>query len=186
MRLCDDYGPFDFRSVSVRDTWGAWLPFSFFLALCLFSIPVPSFLRKAYAIVKAPFQEYITLHEDAEVEVEEGELAEESVPLWHTLVCVSVGITEAFCWIAHRSFILYKDPQNDVLPFLIALVWLYTVIRPIARPMATPPYDLFTIYFLLFGSSILQIGGLLPQTSLQSSECYISHSSCLSQFLATS
>ncbi|KIJ98834.1 hypothetical protein K443DRAFT_193728 [Laccaria amethystina LaAM-08-1] len=78
-----------------------------------------------------------------------------------TLVFVFVGITETFCWIAHGSFSLYKDPQNDILLFLIALVWLYTVIRPIARPTATPTYDLFTIYLLLFGSSILQIGSLL-------------------------
>ncbi|KIJ93500.1 hypothetical protein K443DRAFT_12816 [Laccaria amethystina LaAM-08-1] len=47
------------------------------------------------------------------------------------------------------------------LRFLIALVWLYTVIRPIARPTATPPYDIFTIYLLFLGSSILQIGRLL-------------------------
>ena len=44
---------------------------------------------------------------------------------------------------------------------LIALVWLYTVIRPIARPTATPPYDMFTIYLLFLGSSILQTGALL-------------------------
>ena len=106
MCLCDDYGLFDFRSACVRDTvWGALLPFSFFLALCLFSIPVPSFLRKVHAIVKAPFQEYITLHEpkalDVEVEENDGELIEESILLWRTLVCVFVGITEKFCWIAH-------------------------------------------------------------------------------------
>ncbi|EDR03156.1 multidrug resistance-associated ABC transporter [Laccaria bicolor S238N-H82] len=135
MRLCDDYGPFDFRNACVRETWGALLPFSFLLALCLFSIPLPSALRKVHA---APFQEYITLHEaealDVEAEEKYGEL--ESVPLWRTLVCVFVGITETFCWIAHGSFSLYKDPQNGVLPVLIALVWLYTVIRPIARPTA--------------------------------------------------
>ena len=78
MCLCDDYGLFNFRSACVRDTWGALLPFSFFLALCLFSIPVPSFLRKVHAIVKAPFQEYIALHEakalDVEVEENAGEL----------------------------------------------------------------------------------------------------------------
>jgi hypothetical protein len=97
----------------------------------------------------------------AEVEEKDLEFIEESVPLRRTPVCVFVGITEAFCWIAHGSFSLYKDPKNDILPFLIAIVWLYTVIRPIARPTATPPHDLFTIYLLLFGSSILQIGGLL-------------------------
>ena len=165
MRLCDDYGSFDFGSACVRDTWGALLPFSFFLALCLFSIPVPSSFRKIHAIVKAPFQAYITLHEaealDVEVEEKDGELVEESIPLWRTLVCVFVGITETFCWIAHGSFSLYKDPQNGVLPFLIAIVWLYTVVRPIARPTATPPYDVFTIYLLFFVSSVLHIGGLV-------------------------
>ena len=84
-----------------EDTWGALLPFSFFLALCLFPIPVPSFLRKVHTIVKAPFQEYITLHEadalDIEVEEKDGELVEESIPLWRTLVCVFVGITETIC-----------------------------------------------------------------------------------------
>ena len=105
---CNDYGPFDFRSACVRDTWGSLLPL--FLALCLFSIPMPSFLRKVHAIVKAPFREYITLHEaealDAELEEKDGELVEESVPLWRTLVCLFVGITKTFCWIAHGSFSL--------------------------------------------------------------------------------
>ena len=209
MRLCDDYGPFDFRSACVRDTWGALLPFSFFLALCLFSIPVPRFLWKVHAIVKAPFQEFITLHEaealDTEVQEKHGELVEESVPLWRTLVCMFVGITKTFCWIVHGSYSLYKDPQSGVLPFFIALVWLYTVIRPIARPTATPPYDMFTIYLLFLGSAILQIGGLLynhtvsstpyplpliilalSSNLVQSSAYYVLYSACLSQFPATS
>ena len=88
MRLCNDYGLFEFRSACVKDSWDALLSFSFFLALCLFSIPLPSSLRKVHAIVKAPFQEYITLHEadalDVDVEEKDAESAEESIPLWRT------------------------------------------------------------------------------------------------------
>ena len=101
---------------------------------------------------------------------------------------------------------LCKDPQSGGLLFLIGLVWLYPVIRPIARPTVTQPYDMFTIQLLFLGSSILQIGGLLrdctvfstsypppftifalsTQTSLQSSDCYISYLACLSQLPTTS
>ena len=54
---------------------------------------------------------------DVEVEEKDRELAKESIPLWRTLVCVFVGITETFCWIAHGLFSLYKDPQNGVLSY---------------------------------------------------------------------
>ena len=49
--------------------------------------------------------------------------------------------------------------------FLIGLVWLYTVIRPIARLTVTQPYDMF-IYLLFLGSSICQIGELLQDCTV--------------------
>ncbi|KIJ93017.1 hypothetical protein K443DRAFT_13177 [Laccaria amethystina LaAM-08-1] len=60
-----------------------------------------------------------------------------------------------------KDTIVQPSASACIFLFLIALVLLYTVIRSIARPTATPSYDIFTIYPLFLGSSILQIGGLL-------------------------
>ena len=68
-----------------------------------------------------------------------------------------------------RSTILSKpckDPQSGGLLFLIGLVWLYTVIRPIARPTVTQPYDMFSIQLLFLGFFILQIGALLQDCTV--------------------
>ena len=132
MRLCDDYGLFDFRSACVRDTWGALLPFSFLLALCLFSFLVPSFPRKVHAIVKAPFQEYITLHEtealDVEVEEKDWETGSWSRNQSHfgarSCACSSVS--------SERSAGLRMGTK-----------FLRTVFSPSLLPLSgyTPPYD---------------------------------------------
>ena len=70
-----------------------------------------------------------------------------------------------------------------VLPFLITLVWLYTVIRSIAHPTASPTYGMFAVYLLFLGSSILQIGRLLYDHTVFSAP-YFDMMSSLSHFLS--
>ncbi|KAF8626899.1 hypothetical protein AX15_004637 [Amanita polypyramis BW_CC] len=47
------------------------------------------------------------------------------------------------------------------LPFFVAFTWLYTVSRPIVRPILTVPLDLFHVYFLLLAAAVLQLGGVI-------------------------
>lgn len=175
MKLCGDYGSLDFQSSCVRAAWASILPATFVFALCILSIPIPAPVKKLLTVLGAPFQTYLTLHEAEALDVnarkdtdnEDPETSVEVssfVPLWRTLIFVFLGVLQTICWIADGSFQLYiqsVDRVQGFLCFLVALCWLYTAIRPVARPVATPPYDLFALYLILFATTILQIGGVL-------------------------
>jgi len=169
MVLCgNDLDPFDFQSPCVREIWGSFLPAGLVLVLCFLSIPIPH----AFDSLCSPFKTYLTLHE---AEAHDGNIDKissqddmgesvETVPLWRTVVFVFVGIIHCLSWIAHGSYRLHNDPRDvfgGVLPFLVAIAWLYTIIRPIRRPITTSPFDLFSIYLVLFCVGSLRIGGIL-------------------------
>ncbi|TFK37596.1 multidrug resistance-associated ABC transporter [Crucibulum laeve] len=176
--LCSDYGPLDFQSSCVRATWGAVLPAAFVFVICFYSIPIPGPARKLSRKIKTPFLPFLTLHEAEALDLYAASgdkvLGDEDagaavdvpnvVPLWRTVVFVFAGLFETLYWIASGSYVLYSDP-TDLWPairaYLLAVTWLYTVIRPIAYPTATPPYDLFSIYLVLLSTAILQFGGAL-------------------------
>ncbi|KAF8153792.1 multidrug resistance-associated ABC transporter [Crassisporium funariophilum] len=178
MGLCGDYGPFDFRDSCIRASWGAFLPAGLVFALCFFSIPVPRRARRIFKVLSAPFKSYLTLYEAEALNVDyaTGDKAVDDdatetlvqaphlVPLWRTVVFVFVGMVECFCWVANGSYGLYEGRTGvarAMLPFLVALAWFYTVVRPIARPTATPPYDMFSLYLVLLSVGILQLGGAM-------------------------
>ncbi|PPQ62804.1 hypothetical protein CVT24_000498 [Panaeolus cyanescens] len=179
MQLCGDNGPLDIQSPCVRAAWASILPAAFVFVLCIFSIPVPAPVRKLFAVLGAPFKTYITLHEAealdlSAVKENESEDVETTievptvVPLWRTLLFVFLSLLQCIIWIADGSFQLYtqEDMVQGSLCFLAALSWLYSAIRPIARPVATPPYDVFTLYIILLAASTLQIGGILFDHSM--------------------
>ncbi|KAJ7693235.1 hypothetical protein B0H17DRAFT_506734 [Mycena rosella] len=97
----------------------------------------------------------------AELEVE----VENNVPLWRTIVFVFIGLLECLAWLGYGSFLLITGhPRWDgIQRFLVASTWLYTTARPVARPTATPPFDLLAIYLAHIGGGILQLGGYLFQ-----------------------
>jgi hypothetical protein len=127
------------------------------------------FLRR----LKAPFKTYLTLHEaealDNVVEETDGLAMWKlktptpySLSRWRPLVFSLVGLVETLAWLSYGGFILISGPTGAWQPyqsFLITVSWLYTVVRPIERPSATPPFDLFVIYCLHFFTGIVQIGG---------------------------
>ena len=169
MGICGDYGPLDFRSSCIRASWSAFLPTAVVFGLCFVALPIPKPARRAFSILGSPFKPFVTLQEAEALDVKALGVEEEEevpelptfVPLWRTVLFVFVGIVECFCWTAAGAYGLYNHNDNPIFPFLVALSWLYTAIRPIARPAATPPYGLFAIYLVLFITSILQIGGFL-------------------------
>ena len=169
MVLCgNDFDPFDFQSQCVREIWGSFLPAGFVLVLCFFSFPVPHVLD----VLCSPFKTYLTLHEaealDGNTTVDKVSSHDagdcRTVPLWRAVVFVFVGIIQCLSWIVHGSYRLYNDPRDvfgGVLPFLVAIAWFYTVIRTISHPIATSPFDLFSIYLVLFCVGFLRLGGIL-------------------------
>ncbi|RDB18199.1 ATP-dependent bile acid permease [Hypsizygus marmoreus] len=180
--LCQDSGVFDFRDPCVRASWSALFPAAFVFSLCLFSLPIPKRAQKLFAILKAPFATYLTLHEAEALDVnaaagdtvvgdEDAGVLDKNVkvevpsavPLWRMVLFVMVGLAETLCWIAYGSFRLVNDSTDvwaGVRAFLVALSWLYTVIRPVVRPAATAPFDLFSLYSLHLIGAVLQLGGV--------------------------
>ena len=168
MVLCgNDLDPFDFQSQCVREVWGSFLPAGLVLFLCLLSIPIPHALDFFFS----PFKTYLTLHEAEAFDGNIDNISSQddigdsvgSVPLWRTVVFVFVGIIQCLSWIAHGSCRLHNDPRDvfgGLLPFLVAIAWLYTIIRPISHPIAVSPFDLFSIYLVLFCVGSLRIGGI--------------------------
>lgn len=169
MGLCADAGPLDLSSPCIRETWAALVPGAFVVLVCLAILPLPAAARRALAVLKRPFQPFLTL-EEAEIlnagekgtNVPEAEVS--SVPLWRTLVLSLIALTEALAWLILASYHLAVAPEDiwqDLRPFTYALTWLYATCRPVVRPTATPPYDLLTFYFLRMASDALAFGGTL-------------------------
>lgn len=178
MGLCDDDSPLDFGSPCIRASWSAFLPAALVFALCVSAVPLTRPIRRLLRPLGAPLQSYLTLHEAEAIDITavagEPGLDDEDrvdsvevpglVPVWRTVVFVFVGIVQAFCWVAAGAFRLYNNQENvwdGVFSFVVAASWMYTVLRPIARPTATPPYDMFALYLAFFFTSILQLGGVI-------------------------
>jgi hypothetical protein len=169
LQVCgNDLDPFDFQSQCVREIWGSFLPAGLVLVLCLLSIPIPH----AFDILCSPFKPYLTLHEAEALDGDVDKMSSQDdmvdsakkVPVWRTVVFVFLGIMQCLSWISNGSYRLHNDPRDifgGILPLLVAIAWLYTIIRPISHPIATSPFDLFSIYLTLFCTGFLRIGGVL-------------------------
>ncbi|PIL29150.1 ATP-binding cassette transporter [Ganoderma sinense ZZ0214-1] len=112
---------------------------------------------------------FLPLHE-AEVIIagEEEKAGEEEiapgVPLWRTLILSTVSLIETLLWLGIGCYSLVVNPEdtwNGVRDFLVAVTWLYAVLRPIVRPTATAPFDLLWLYSLhLILNSVVFFGHL--------------------------
>ncbi|KAJ7105197.1 multidrug resistance-associated ABC transporter [Mycena epipterygia] len=174
MKLCGDSHVFDLQDPCIRGSWAALAPALLILAICQSFVrpPLPGPIRKLVDAIKNPFTQYLSLHDAEglalanEVRVADADLeVDENVPLWRTVVFVFVGLLACLGWMAGGVFLLLTgQPQWEAIQrFLIASTWLYSTARPILRPTATPPFDLFWIYVLLIAGGALQLGGDLFQ-----------------------
>uniref|UniRef100_A0A0W0EW54 Putative multidrug resistance-associated ABC transporter n=1 Tax=Moniliophthora roreri TaxID=221103 RepID=A0A0W0EW54_MONRR len=180
MGLCGHAGAFEFGDACIRESWSAITPAALVLLLSLFSVPItlPLPVKKVVDKVKEPFRTYITLHEaEALGEDHAGgdeDLGDEDTPrvevvevvqVWRAVVLVFVGLLEVICWTVSGSYHFISEEVVDIWsgirPLLVALAWTYTVVRPIARPSATAPFDLLVVYLLQLIAGVLQFGGLL-------------------------
>jgi hypothetical protein len=101
---------------------------------------------------------------DDDVEVADKLEVPDAVPLWRAVVFAFMGLMETLGWLSYGSFRLVSEPAGfweSTFPFLIAASWLYTVVRPVGRPAATPPFDLLAVYCLQLVAATLKLGGVL-------------------------
>jgi hypothetical protein len=177
MGSCDTYDLLDFQISCIREFWSAILPAAFVFALSLAYIPLPRTAGRVLETLFSPLKPFLVLREaealvlgpeigyNGEIQ-EAGKLTEVQnfIPLWRTVVLSFVAILESFVWVSYGAFRVYDEGTliwSDLLPFLIGFSWIYAAIRPITHPTATPPYDLFTLYLILFAFSLVQIGGFI-------------------------
>ena len=169
MVVCgNNLDPLDFQSPCIRELWGSFLPAGLVLVLYISAVPMPHVLNVLYS----PFRNYMTLDEAEALDgttpvidkIPSQDDTGETVQLWKAVVFVFVGIIQCFSWTAHASYRLYNNPGDlfgGVLPFLVAMAWMYTIIRPISHLITTSPFDLFSVYLVLFCAGFVRLGGIL-------------------------
>lgn len=161
MAVCRGTDLTSLSDACVRGFWAAILPAGFVGLLLVSAIPpIPSLLR----ILKKPLETYIPLPEAEALLYGEDDAVQEDdkenvIPLWRTLVLSTVALVECLLWISIGCYALLVNPDDlwtGIRNFLIAVTWFYAALRPIARPTATVPFDLFVLSSLhiLLGSLV--------------------------------
>lgn len=178
MDLCNGKSLLDLGDPCARASWATLIPGALALALYIFSIPIPAFVRRIFEPLTRQFRNFLTLPEaealDAQALAGDKILQDEDVattvpvphatPLWRTVVFAFVGIAQALWWLGYGSYLLYdntRDWWKGTRALVSAFTWLYTAARPIARPTVTAPGDMFTIYLVLLGGVVFELGGYL-------------------------
>jgi len=169
MSLCGSAGALDFSNTCVRSSWGTLLPTIILGCFALATIPLPSTGPVGNAIegIKNLFKPFLTLREAESLDNADGDQTvqvRQQAPLLRTATFVFLGLVESLAWLAFGSYLAIldsSDPWSITQPFLVAVIWLYTVVRPVANPSPTPQYDVVVLYFLQVISAALSLGGVL-------------------------
>ncbi|KAI0357033.1 multidrug resistance-associated ABC transporter [Trametes cingulata] len=164
MAVCNGRSLASLSDACVRGFWAAVLPFAF-VGLVLVSLTPP--VRALLRTLKRPFTDFLPLPEaealiSGDEKIEEDE--ENVVPLWRTLVLSTVSLIESLLWVGVGCYGLIVNPDDTwsgIADFLVATTWLYAALRPIVRPTATVPYDLFVLFGLHLVSGIVTFIGHL-------------------------
>jgi hypothetical protein len=179
-RICAADSLFDFEKVCIRVLWGIFVPLSITVALVLGAIlrvlPYPSAFREWWRKFTAPFEEFITLeeaetflasHEDANstqgVEGKKWTPASHKPPVWKNALVSLASWSQVISWLALGIQGFLTETSDDGLGLLISVLlavpWLYSAIRPIVRPFATAPYDIFALLLSQVYCTLFRFGG---------------------------
>ncbi|KAJ7591990.1 P-loop containing nucleoside triphosphate hydrolase protein [Mycena floridula] len=173
--ICGDVGLLDLWDSCIRESWAAIIPLLLVFALSIpaFRIRLPDSFKKVFIATKSNFTPFLSLHEAEALDLDAANSAHdddseqrifvaEVVPLWRTIIFALLGLTEALFWFAIGSYNLITDETSSwpgIRAFLIALVWLYTVVRPVIYPSATVSIGLFATYCMQLLAGMVQFGG---------------------------
>lgn len=163
-----------------RTFWGTVIPSAFVFVLCVATIPVPTWLSNLLRPVKGQFVPFLTLQEaealDATAAAAESKTAfgdtgqdphdkqVEPGHLWKSLLLSWFALVETLVWFGVASFTLVQDGWDSVYvasSFVLALTWLFATVRPIIRPISTPPYGLFTLYLIYTVFELVSLGAFV-------------------------
>ncbi|KAI0317356.1 ABC transporter type 1, transmembrane domain-containing protein [Amylostereum chailletii] len=178
MSICEGANVVGFGNGCVRTLWGTILPAAAAAVLLAVSaLPRSRWLTAVTKPIPAPFQPFLTLAEaealdaaaHASSEVAEPTVAPPklpSVPLSRTLTLSWLSLAQTLVWfgLASYSLIQVQSPESWLhcaRALATATAWLYATVRPIARPVATAPYDLFLLFLLLALVQTVLLGGTL-------------------------
>ncbi|KAI0070122.1 multidrug resistance-associated ABC transporter [Panus rudis PR-1116 ss-1] len=153
----------------IRGFWSALIPV---VLVVLYSAthvpwPVPEPVKRVYLVIKSPFTNFLTLEEAEGLLSQDEDVggAEEVVvipPLWRGFVITSLSLVETLVWIGVGSYLAVVYPTSlvaNILPFLLAISWLYASLRLVVSPSVTPPYDLFVLYSVHWIFGVLTLAG---------------------------
>ena len=181
MNVCDiDHGSLlDFSGTCNRALFITLPPTALVLGLVISHIRFPGPFRRLLTIVESLFKPFLTLSEAEALNLQvlgnEGDAAanhgnqevlelQKKIVLWRVTLFVVLGVVESLFRVAIAAYCIYKTPSRmwDSFVYLCsAIPWTYTVVRPIARPIKTVPYDLFLVYTVLFFCGALNVGGII-------------------------
>jgi hypothetical protein len=115
--------------------------------------PLKNFLTLAEAETLLAPVDKVVIHRDIQ-----------HTPLWPMIVLSLIALLETLIWAATGTYLVWLesfDPWEAVLPYFMALSWLYACCRPTLKPTATPPYDLLVLYLTRTIFDVIVVGGVL-------------------------
>ncbi|KAI0065886.1 multidrug resistance-associated ABC transporter [Artomyces pyxidatus] len=175
MFVCPGSSAADLDSTCVRVFWSTLLPAVFVSLFCIAKIPLPKWFTKLIEPLTSQFTRFLTLEQAEALDAAAAAADEDgaktsnlhkhvSPKLWKVLVLSWIALLELLTWTVIGAFNLVLNEGSAVYtvhPFITASVWLYATLRPVLRLRPTPPYDLFTLFFVLFGVEVLSFGGII-------------------------
>ena len=184
MQFCPSEELFNFSDPCIRQAWSSFLPVILVFIICLAKIPIQipipdrlnfipfsSFLNLNDAVALDAVAEKMRRAADGEILEDVDVISKDAKPsFWRTFLLCTVALIETLAWIAYGSFrIIISQKQDDpkafdttlVLPFILALPWIYALFRPLLKPPLTPPYDLFVLYLAHLVMGVIMLGAVL-------------------------
>ncbi|KZP25984.1 hypothetical protein FIBSPDRAFT_918282 [Athelia psychrophila] len=155
MNLCPGSpSPFEFADPCIRESWAAIFPAALVFLLCVSKLPIsiPASVQNILGV--NTFKRFLTLHEAEALDAASDDAS---------AVEIEVTATPPLSWLALASYRLVTQPfhPSSALPYVLALPWIYAALRPLLRPPATPPYDLFALFAAHLAMGALLLGGVL-------------------------
>lgn len=131
-------------------------------------IPIPRPFKPILQTLKSPVQPFITVAEAEALLVPDGKGEPARVPkttsLWFNGALALVALLETLLWIVIGSYLCVVDEvdaPSSVVPFLIAVSWLYACASSIFKPTATAPYTLLVLYLSRIAVDSVVLGGVV-------------------------
>ncbi|KAG9037596.1 hypothetical protein FRB95_004816 [Tulasnella sp. JGI-2019a] len=168
LKLCDGASLLNIGNQCCRNFWSSVIPLALVVIFLFLALPFPRQLSWLFS----PFWTFLPLPEAESILQDETSVSKSkkydlaslehqsrpkttNAPIWRTAALSFLAISEALTWLALGTHGLYeyiekKDTDIVIIatPFVMTTTWWYATLRPMVRPKATPPYDLFVLFLV--------------------------------------